>query len=219
MSVETFDSVRSPNVKNIRKALAGAVFVKRYADADPAIVKVWTTAGGLLIPAGYIDVGVLSKSSAVKLARDTNTSDVESWGYSQPSRRDITSDVTTIQVTMQEAKKQAMELHGGVDLAGVTPDVDGNLVIDKPSRPQALDWRVLVLCKDGDGADAIYWLDWLPNAQVTGVEGQEYSDANELAYTVTFTGYADPTVGTAHRQIWGGPGIDHTTATGTGFTA
>ena len=219
MPIETFDSVRSSNTKNIRKALAGAVFVKRYVDADPAIVKVWTTAGGLLIPAGYKDVGILSKSSAVKLARATNTADVESWGYAQPTRRDITTDVTTIQFTMQESKKVSLELHGGLDLSAVTPDADGNIVIDKPSRPQMLDWRVFVLSKDGDGADAIYWLDWLPNAQVTGMEDQEYSEANEKAYTVTMTGYEDPTLLTAHRQIWGGPGIDHTTATGMGFSA
>lgn len=216
MSVETFESVRSPNVKNIRKALAGAVFVKRYEDADPEVTQVWTTAGGLLVPAGYEDVGVLSKSSALKLARDVNTSDVESWGFSQPSRRDITADVTTIQFTMQESKRIAMELHGGVDLSGVTPDVDGNIVVDKPQRPQALDWRVFVLCKDGDGADAIYWLDWLPNAQVTGMEDQEFSEANEKAYTVTVTGYEDPALNTAHRTIWGGPGIDPAAM---GFTA
>lgn len=208
MAVQTFDSVRDPNVKNIRKALAGAVFVKRYADADTPITKVWTVAGGLLVPAGYVDVGILSKGSAVKLARDTNTSDVESWGYTQPTRRDITSDVTTIQFSMQESKRTAMELHGGLDLSAVLPDADGNIVIDKPTRPQTLDWRVFVLSKDGDGADAIYWLDWLPNAQVTAMEDQEYSDANEKIYTVTMTGYEDPVVLTAHRTIWGGPGID-----------
>ena len=215
MSVQTFDSVRTGNVKNIRKALAGAVFVKRWAAGDPAITKVYTTAGGLIIPTGYRDVGVLSKSSAAKLARDTNTSDVESWGYAQPSRRDITSDVTTVQFTMQESKRQVFELYGGVDLSAVKADTDGNIVIDKPNMPQSIDWRVFVLCKDGDGADAIYWLDWLPNAQVTGVEDVENSESAERAYTVTMTGYEDPAVRTAHRQVWGGPGID---AAAMGFT-
>ncbi|MGN8689490.1 hypothetical protein ACTND8_06245 [Atopobiaceae bacterium HCP3S3_F7] len=208
MSVKTFDNVRTPNVKNIRKALAGAVFVKRYAGGDPPVTQVWTAEGGLIVPSGYKDVGVLSKASAVKLARDTNTSDVESWGYAQPTRRDITSDVTTVSFTMQESNRLAMELHGGVDLSAVKADAQGNIVVDKPSRPQALDWRVFILCKDGDGADAIYWLDWLPNAQVTGVEDQENSESAEKAYTVTMTGYEDPAIKTAHRQIWGGPGLD-----------
>ena len=216
MSVETFDSVRTPNVKNIRKALAGAVFVKLWVSGDTPITKVWTATGGLLIPTGYLDVGVLSKASAAKFARDTNTSDTESWGYTTPTRRDITSDTTTCQFTMQESKRTSMELHGGVDLSAVVPDTDGNIVIDKPGRPQMLDWRVFVLCKDGDGADAIYWLDWLPMAQVTGMEDIENSESAERAYTVTMTGYEDPVVRTAHRQVWGGPGID---TDAMGFTA
>lgn len=208
MSVATFDSVRDPNVKNIRKALAGAVFVKRWDDADTAITQVYNSTDGLVIPEGYTDVGVLSKSSAVRFARDTNTADVESWGYAQPTRRDMTTDTTTMVFSMQESKRIVMELHGGADLSAVVPDGDGNIVIDKPARPQAQDWRVFALCKDGDGADAIYWLDWLPNAQVTGVEDQENSEATERLYTVTMTGYEDPAIRTAHRQVWGGPGVD-----------
>lgn len=216
MSVETFDTVRTGNVKLIRKALAGAVFMKRYASTDPVVEKLWTVAGGLLVPADYEDVGVLSKGSAAKLARDTNTADVESWGYAQPTRRDITTDVTTIQFTMQETNKLSLELHKGVDLTGVKADADGNIIIDKPSTPLMLDWRAFVLCKDGDGADAVYWADWLPNCQVTGMEDQEYSAENELAYTVTLTGFEDPAVKTAHRMLMGGPGID---VTGMGFTS
>ena len=117
---------------------------------------------------------------------------------------------------MQESKRQVFELHGGVDLSAVKADTDGNIVIDKPNRPQSIDWRVFVLCKDGDGADAIYWLDWLPMAQVTGVEDVENSETAERAYTVTMTGYEDPEVRTAHRQVWGGPGLN---VTGMGFTS
>lgn len=208
MSVASFDSVRTPNVKNIRKALQGAVFVKRWEETDTPITTVYTTAAGLVIPDGYTDVGVLSKSSALRFARDTNTADVESWGYAQPTRRDITGDTTTVQFTMQESKRQVMELYNTTDLSAVVADTEGNVVIDKPSRPQALDYRVFSLCKDGDGADAIYWLDWLPNCQVTAVEDQENSEAAEKAYTVTLTGYEDPAIRTAHRQVWGGPGLD-----------
>lgn len=216
MSVQTFESVQTANVKNIRKALAGAVFVKRWAAGDAPITKVYTAASGLVVPSGYTHVGVTSKESGLKFGRDTDTADVESWGYSQPTRRDITSDVTTLQFTMQESKRSVFELYNGTDLSAVTPDTDKNIVMDKPRRPQALDWRVFVLSKDGDGPDAVYWLDWLPNAQVTGVEDQEYTEDSELAYTVTMTGFEDPDVLTAHRKVWGGPGID---TDAMGFTA
>lgn len=92
-------------------------------------------------------------------------------------------------------------------------DADGNVVIDKPNTPQSIDRRVFVLCKDGDGADAIYWL---PMAQVTGLEDIENSESAECAYTVTMTGYEVPEVRTAHRQVWGGPGLN---VEGIGFTS
>lgn len=212
----SFDDVKDHNVKNIRKALAGAVFAKRYNDTDPEIDKVYTTEGGLVIPTGYQSVGLLSKSNATQFARDTGTAEVESWGYGDPTRVDLTRDVTTLRFTMQESKRIAFELYNQVDLSSVTPDADGNIVMDKSSRPQKLDWRIFVLSKDGDGPDAIYFLKWLPNCSITGIESQDLSDANELVYTVTATGYEDPQVRTAVREIWGGPGID---AEAMGFSA
>lgn len=209
MSVVTFESAVSPDATLIRKPLAGAVFVKRYEAGDTPVTQVYTSAGGLIIPADYEDVGLTSKSSGLRFGRDTDTADVESWGHSQPTRRDMTTDVTTLQFTMQESKRVVFELHQGVDLTAVKPDAQGNVIIDKPRAPLALDWRVFVLSKDGDGPTAIYWLDWLPNATVSGVENQEYGDS-ELSYTVTMTAFEDPAVRTAHRKVWGGPGLDPT---------
>ena len=208
MSVATFESVDKSNAQLIRKPLEGLVFVKRYLAADQPITKVWTSAAGLIIPAGYVHVGLTDKSAGAKWGRDVASSDTESWGKAQPSRRDITKDVTTLQIAMQETKRVTMELYVGADYSGVKADADGNLVLDKPRRPQALDWRAFVLCKDGDGADAQYWLDWLPNCQVTGMEDQAYTEGEAVLRTVTLTGYEDPTVRTAHRQIHGGPGLD-----------
>lgn len=208
MSIPTFDTVRNHNKKNIRKALSGLVLVKHHEDDDTELEQIYTAAGGLLIPAGYTDVGILSKSSAVKQSRESGTEDVASWGYGQPTRRDITTDVSTLQFSMQESKRVVMELYNSTDLSGVTPDSDKNIVIDKPTRPQSIDWRVLVLSKDGDGADTIYWADWYPLANVTAFEDQENSEATEKLYTVTITGFEDPVFRTAHRQIWGGPGIN-----------
>lgn len=216
MSVQSFDAIRDTNTRLIRKALAGVVFVKRYEESDPEIEQVYTSAGGLMIPAGYVDVGAISKSAAVRFARDTASSDVESWGFGEPTRRDITRDVTTMQFTMQESKKQVFELYNSVDLSGVSPDAEGNVVVDKPTRPQRMNWRAFSLSKDGDGTDAIYFLKWLPNAQVTAIEDQSWSEESEINYTVTLTGYEDPTLKTSVREIWGGPGLDPTAM---GFSA
>lgn len=215
MSVTTFDSIRGHNTKLIRKALAGVVFAKRYAAEDEPITQVYKKTTGLVIPAGYKSVGVTSKSAAAKFARDTETAEVESWGYGDPTRQDLTKDVTSLQFTMQESKRLSFELYNSVDLSGVKADANGNIVMDKPTTPQSLDWRIFTLSRDGDGPNAIYFLKWLPNCRVTGVEDQELSDGSELAYTVTVTGFTDPTELTAVREVWGGPGLD---ITGMGFT-
>ena len=100
MSVATFDSIKDHNTKLIRKALEGSIFMKRWAEDDLPITQVYKSATGLVIPVGYFDVGVIRKADATTWNRDTETSDVESWGYGDPTRRDIIKDTSTCQFTM-----------------------------------------------------------------------------------------------------------------------
>lgn len=214
MSVTSFEDATKFNSTLIRKALQGAIYVKRYADADPEIKSIWTPTAGLQIPAGYEHVGHVTKKDATAWARDTDTADVESWGFGEPTRRDLTKDVTTLKFVMQESKRRAFELYNGVDLSQVKPDANGNLVMDKPGRPQKIDYRAFVVSKDGDGADAIYFARWLPLCSVSAIEDQTWGEEDELQYGVTLTGMTDPKIKTAVREIWGGPGLD---AVGMGF--
>lgn len=216
MSVATFEDAKSHNPKLIRKMLQGSVFVKRWDASDPEITTVYTVATGLVIPDGYVDVGLIKKSDAIAWNRDTASADVESWGYGEPTRRDLTSDVSTVAFTMQESKRQVLEIYNSTDLSAVLPDADGNVVIDKPTTPQAIRWRMFTIAKDGDGADAVYFLKALPNCQVSEISEQSWSDADELSYQVTMTGFNDPDWGTACREVWGGPGFDPAAA---GFEA
>ena len=204
----TFNDIKGHNPKNIRKILEMAIFVKRYDDADTEINSIWDGTG-LTLPAGYESVGLTTKSDGATWQRDQEVSDVTSHGYAEPTRRDILSDQTGLNFTAQEAKRTTLELDKGVDLSAVEPDTNGNLVIDKPSRPQPLYWRVLAIGKDGDGPDAIYVVRWLPRAQVTENAEQNWSEESELTFPSTFSAYTDPEVGTAMREIWAGPGLDH----------
>lgn len=204
----TFNDIKGHNPKNIRKILEMAIFVKRYDDADTEINSIWDGTG-LTLPAGYESVGLTTKSDGATWQRDQEVSDVTSHGYAEPTRRDILSDQTGLNFTAQEAKRTTLELDKGVDLSAVEPDANGNLVIDKPSRPQPLYWRVLAIGKDGDGPDAIYVVRWLPRAQVTENAEQNWSEESELTFPSTFSAYTDPEVGTAMREIWAGPGLDH----------
>ena len=91
----------------------------------------------------------------------------------------------------------------------VTTDTDGNFFFDRASRPIVRRYRVLAVAKDGDGPDAIYMARWLPNAQVTENAEQAWSEGDEIKYPATLTGFVDEEFGTAFREIWGGPGVDH----------
>lgn len=204
----TFNDIKGHNPKNIRKILEMAIFVKRYDDADTEITSIWDGTG-LVLPARYESVGLTTKSDGATWQRDQEVSDVTSHGYAEPTRRDILSDQTGLNFTAQEAKRTTLELDKGVDLSAVKPDANGNLVIDKPSRPQPLYWRVLAIGKDGDGPDAIYVVRWLPRAQVTENAEQNWSEESELTFPSTFSAYTDPDVGTSMREIWAGPGLDH----------
>ena len=208
MTVQSFDTVKNHNKLLIRKALEGSIFIKPYDEADAPITKIWTTAGGLIIPTGFVDVGLLNKKSAQKWARDTDSADTESFGYGEPTRRDITKDISTVDFSMQESKRRTLELYNGADYSGVVADTDGNIVIDKPSRPQVRLWTLLSLSKDGDAADAIYFARIMPMCQVTKIGDQTLGEDEELLYPVTMTGYREPAYKTAVREIWGGPGID-----------
>lgn len=214
--VTTFTDAKGHAQSNIRKILEMAIFAKPVEDTDVAIDKIWTTAGGLNVPAGYVSVGLITKDDGAAWTRDQSSEDVNSFGYAEPSRRDITSDVTGLAFTMQESKKLAMEMFHGLDLSAIATDADGNFFFDKASRPVQRKYRILALGKDGDGPDAIYQARWLPNAQITENGEQAWSEGEEIKYPATLTAYTDQKFGTSFREIWGGPGLDHAAM---GFTA
>lgn len=216
MSVVSFSDASKFNSKNIRKALEAILLLKPWAAADTPVSKIWGASTGLVIPDGYEHVGWCTKKEAYAFARDTDTADVESHGAAEPTRSDLTKDTLTLKFVMQESKRQTIGVYEGQDLSAIVPDADGNIVYDKPSRPQTIDYRGLLIAKDGDGASAIYFAKWLPLCRVTEVEDQTWGEEDEVQYGSTLTAFIDPTVKTAARTIWAGPGLD---AAGMGFAA
>lgn len=118
----TFNELRSRQQELIRKGLEGAIFVKRHEATDPPITSLMDASGLLALPPGYSDVGHITKDQGANWTRDIATSDVMSLGATEPTRRDITSDVTGLAFTMQESKRAVFELYEGVDLSAVTQD-------------------------------------------------------------------------------------------------
>lgn len=201
----SFNDLQSHFDELIRKGLEGSIFAKRMADADDPIEKLKDATGLLALPPGYEDVGNLTKDQGAQWTRDIDSSETMSLGKSEPTRRDIVSDVTGLQFTMQESKKTVFELYDGIDLTGVVQDAQGNVSWDKADRPASIYYRMFALFKDGDGADAIYFAKWLPRAQVVDRGEQSWNEQNEIQYPVTITAYNDRNVGTSMRTLWAGP--------------
>lgn len=205
----TFTEAKGHSPSNIRKILEMLILVKPVDETDEEITQVYTAAGGLTIPTGYLPVGLTTKDDGATWSRDQETSEVTSHGYAEPTRRDILSDVSGLAFTMQESKRTTMELYHGLDLSAVTTDADGNFYFDKAARPLQRKYRVLGLGKDGDGPDAIYVARWLPAAEITENGEQAWSEGDEVRYPATFSARTDEQFGTSFREIWGGPGLDH----------
>jgi hypothetical protein len=206
--VATFADSKQHDTSNIRKPLELAIFVKPWEESDDPITQIHD-ATGLLVPAGYVGVGVTTKSDGASWSRDQEVAETESHGYATPTRRDITKDQRGLSFTMQESKRQSMELYHGLRLSSVTTDSDGNFYFDTPSRPEKLKWRALAIGKDGAGPDAIYMARWLPLAEIAEQQEQAWQEEQEIQYPAQFTAYLDDAVGTAFRELWGGPGLDH----------
>lgn len=203
----TFNEMRERSQKLIRKGLDGSIWVAPYSE-DTEITALMDATGLVALPEGYRDVGYITKDQGASWSRDVSTEDVESLGAAEPTRRDNTSDVTGLEFTMQESKAISLELHEGISLADVAATAAGthaNVTFDKPDRPASLYYRVFVLFKDGEGADAFYFAKWLPRAQVTDRSEQSWNEGTEVQYGVTMTAFNDDVFNTSVRSLWGIP--------------
>src|SRR4051794_39499016 len=115
-----YDQLQKKQQELIRKMVDGSVFVASTS-ADP--IASLTDTDKLLkpLPAGYEDVGWISDDGA-QFSRNVETSDITSWGSVEPTRTDITGDVTTLQIACQETRRATIGLYSGADMSDVKPD-------------------------------------------------------------------------------------------------
>lgn len=210
----TFNDVAKRNSANIRDILEFVILAKPYEDGDDEYTQVWTPEEGLIVPPGYKDFGHTSKGDK-SWTREQEWRDVTAHGYGEPVKRIATSDVEGLSVIALETNKLVTELYRDQHMDGVEGDSSNNVMWKKGSRPAGRRWRILAIGKEGDGPNAVYWAKWLPDAQVTEMGEQSWSEEESVQYQITLTAFTDESVGTSMVDVLGGPGFD---AEAAGFT-
>lgn len=178
---------------------------------NPSVTVTTTTQGVgsdlLFLASQYTDLGHIS-TDGVSYGRDTEVSDINSFGSVEPTRSDVTSDTMTMQVTCQETKLHTLALYTGSALSGITANqTTGEVKIAKPARPAFMYYRALGLFVDDTDYGEVWMGRYMPRARVTEFGEQAYtSEDDPVQYNVTLTGYEDSVQGFSHCWYFGGPG-------------
>lgn len=208
MATTTYEALQDRQEQLIRKALEGSIFCAPHS--APAVTSITSGASGALqtLPIGYTDVGWVDKKTGSTWTRKPTTADVESWGSTEPTRRDITKDQRNLHVMMQETKLATLQMSEGLDLSTTTANATSKEVtFDSPPRPQNIYYRIFGLFVDGTGADTIYVGRFMPKANVIDVGDQVWTDGDApVVYDVTLAANFDSAEGTSMRFFFGGPG-------------
>jgi hypothetical protein len=193
----------------IRKPLAGIIAVADESFALAEDFALTETASATLVDLGtdWDQLGWVSKSDGLTFSSDVESSDVESWGALEPTRSDITKDVTSAQFTCQETNKKVLEMYYNVDLSAVEGDaVTSEVAFNSSTEPSTTYRRMLFLSKDGAGSKEIYIAKLMPRASVTAKADQSWNSEDALTYGMTVTAKVDSELGYAVRHYFAGPG-------------
>lgn len=211
-----FDSISEVKQHLVRKALSGGLFVARESAAAVTTANLFGADKTLAaLPTGYSDGGYLTPEG-IRFSRAQESEDIAAWQSQEPVRSDRTSDSETLAVDFLETNKTTIELFTGADLSSPTY-VNGALSIKKPALPTDRYYRLVALGVDIIDGDEFYAAVVYPRAKPTTFQDQAFSKAGALQWGLTFTTYADPTLGYSKDTIFGGPGFG-AVAADMGFT-
>jgi len=214
----TFDALKGHNSDNIRKMLEMAVFLAPYPTAPTLSTITDATGQNLVIPDVYKSVGMTSKDEGATWTPNLDISETGAYGYGAPVRRDAQARALSLGFTMLESKRLVFEVYSGIDLSQVKAPVGKTEVSwAAPSRPDTRYWRCLAIGRDGQGANSIYHVEFLPKVTLTDVSELTWSETDPESYGVTLSAEVDPTMGTAQRTFWAGPGFSVERLTAMGF--
>ena len=203
----TLEDIDKKQTELIRKVQAAAIFLAAPGTEVPT--KFTTGASPVLdaLPVAYNPVGLVTKDDAYTWSRAVDMAETTSHGYVDPTRRDITSNVSSLAFTAQETSRPVLESYHNLDLSGVTADATtGEFTFADPLQAQTRYPRLIGIGRDGIGASAIYIIRIMPRAILSEPGDQNWSDTAELGYPMTFTATPDTALGYSMRYVFGGPG-------------
>lgn len=212
----------APQLGNVEQMTASAAGLT--GGTAPAVSVTTTTEGTPIelaaLPSGYTDIGLVTKDAGYSFGNQWEMSQTTSHGFSDPTRRDILSNTSTVGFTAQETKRRVLEMFHNVNLSSVAPTnaTAGEVEFDKPLQQLTTYYRALFIARDGVGPQTIYMGVLYPRAMVSETGEQTGSEDSELGYPMTLTATPDFTAGTACRYLFGGPGW-HSLLTNMGFPA
>jgi hypothetical protein len=209
MTTTTFEAELASNQpNNIFKALGGIIYEAATSVAIPASFTSGANADMVTInAANWHRLGLLTKGDGVTFSRDLNTDEEEAWGYNEPVRTDITTDVTSAAFTLMEQNRYALQMYDFVDLSSVTPDATtGEWAYNKPLQSAITYRRILYLAVDGAGTDRRYRVKIMPRAQVVGVNDEVWSQGGSTKFPVQIRATVDTALGYSVRNVFAGPG-------------
>lgn len=168
------------NAAQVDVAITGAVSYSDTSETPP-------TDAESPLDGTWRDVGYLSEDGVVE-ARDRSTTNIVSWQNSDIVRVVTTEASITVQFTMIQTNPDTLALFYGAE---VDP-VDGSIeIVPRESGGRR---SVVVDYVDGDKLVRLY----LPNAEVTEVEGPTLSAGEVTSYGVTLTGYPQTVNGSTY---------------------
>lgn len=205
----TFEAELATNLPtNMFKALGGVIYMADLTAAIPAAFTNGATADLIQLDSTvWHRLGLLTQRDGITFGRSLKQDDETSWGYEEPTRSDITQDITTAAFNMQEVNRYALELYHFVDLSAVHPDATtGEVQFNKPQLSVPVYKRLIFLGVDGVGTDRRYQFKIMPRAHVTAVKDEVWQQTAANAYPVTITATVDTTLGYSVRNVLAGPG-------------
>jgi hypothetical protein len=203
----TLEDIDKKQAELIRKVQAAALFLGTPSATVPVQFTATASATLSALPSGYNPIGLVTKDDAYTWSRATDMAETTSHGFVDPTRRDVTSIVSSLAFTAQETSRPVLEAYHNLDLSAVTADTTTKeWAFSDPTSAQTRYPRLIAIGRDGIGANAIYIIRVMPRAILTEPGDQTWSDGDALGYPMTFTATPDSTLGYSMRYHFGGPG-------------